>query len=91
VARSRDSELVFTGPDGTAVHPERFSHWFRQRVRAAGLPRIRPHDVRRSYATAALAAGVPAKVVSERLGQANIAITPVISRQAELRRRGGDG
>jgi integrase len=31
----------------------------------------RPH----SYATAALAAGIPAKIVSERLGHANIAIT----------------
>jgi integrase len=57
------------------VHPERFSDWFRQHVRAAGLPRIRLHDVRHSYASAALAAGVPAKVVSERLGHANIAIT----------------
>ena len=73
--RYHDSELVFTRPDGIAVHPERFSDWFRQRVRAAGLPRIRLHDVRHSYATAALAAGVPAKVVSERLGHANIAIT----------------
>ena len=59
--RYRDSELVFTRPDGTAVHPERFSDWFRQRVRAAGLPMIRLHDVRHSYATAALAAGVPAR------------------------------
>ena len=33
------------------------------------------HDVRHSYASAALAAGVPAKVVSERLGHANIATT----------------
>ena len=73
--RYRDSELVFTRPDGIAVHPERFSDWFRQHVRAAGLPRIRLHDVRHSYATAALAAGIPAKVVSERLGHANIAIT----------------
>jgi integrase len=31
--------------------------------------------VRHSYATAALAAGIPAKVVSERLGHATIAIT----------------
>jgi hypothetical protein len=31
--------------------------------------------VRHSYATAALAAGIPARVVSERLGHANIAIT----------------
>jgi hypothetical protein len=40
-----------------------------------GLPKIRLHDVRHSYATAALAAGIPAKIVSERLGHANIAIT----------------
>jgi integrase len=39
------------------------------------LPPTRLHDVRHSYATAALAAGIPAKVVSERLGHANIAIT----------------
>jgi len=31
--------------------------------------------VRHSYASAALAAGIPAKVVSERLGHASIAIT----------------
>jgi integrase len=31
--------------------------------------------VRHSYATEALAAGIPAKVVSERLGHATIAIT----------------
>jgi hypothetical protein len=44
-------------------------------ARAASLPRIRLHDVRHSYASAALAAGIPAKVVSERLGHATIAIT----------------
>jgi integrase len=31
--------------------------------------------VRHSYSTAALAVGMPAKVVGERLGHANIAIT----------------
>ena len=31
--------------------------------------------MRHSYATAALAAGIPAKVVSERLGHATVAIT----------------
>jgi integrase len=71
----QESGLVFTRLDGSPIHPERFSSWFRQYVRAAGLPRIRLHDVRHSYATAALAAGVPAKVVSERLGHSAIAIT----------------
>jgi hypothetical protein len=73
--RWQDSGLVFTWPDGRPIHPERFSRWFEQHARDAGLPKIRLHDVRHSYATAALAAGVPAKVVSERLGHANIAIT----------------
>ncbi len=73
--RWHDSGLVFTWPDGRPLHPERFSKWFERLARAAGLPRIRLHDVRHSYATAALAAGIPAKVVSERLGHANIAIT----------------
>ena len=73
--RWQDSGLVFTWPDGRALHPERFSKWFEQHTRAAGLPKIRLHDVRHSYATAALAAGIPAKIVSERLGHANIAIT----------------
>jgi integrase len=41
----------------------------------AELPRIALHDIRHSYATAALKAGVPVKVVSERLGHANISIT----------------
>jgi integrase len=68
--RWEDSGVVFTWPDGRPLHPERFSRWFEQHARAAGLPRIRLHDVRHSYATAALAAGIPAKVVSERLGHA---------------------
>jgi integrase len=73
--RWQDSGLVFTWPEGRPIHPERFSRWFEQHARDAGLPKIRLHDVRHSYATAALAAGVPAKVVSERLGHATIAIT----------------
>jgi integrase len=71
----QDSGLVCTMPDGSPIHPQRISAWFVQHTRAAGLPRIRMHDIRHSYATAALAAGIPAKVVSERLGHANIAIT----------------
>ena len=52
-----------------------FTRRFRRHVRRAGLPPIRLHDVRHTYATAALAAGVPVKVVSERLGHATTAIT----------------
>ncbi|MBF6589100.1 MAG: tyrosine-type recombinase/integrase [Ktedonobacterales bacterium] len=39
------------------------------------MPRIRFHDVRHTAATLMLLRGVPAKVVSEMLGHASIAIT----------------
>ena len=71
----RDSGLVFTRPEGSPIHPDLITDWFRRLARAARLPPIRLHDVRHSYATAALAAGIPAKVISERLGHATIAIT----------------
>jgi integrase len=68
-------ELLFVWPDGKALHPDTITALFHRHVAAAGLPRIRLHDVRHSYATAALKAGVPAKVVSERLGHATAAFT----------------
>ena len=43
--------LVFTRPDGTPIHPDLITDWFRRLARAAGLPPIRLHDVRHSYAT----------------------------------------
>jgi integrase len=70
-----DSGLVAIHDDGTPINPRLFSSWFAQHARAAGLPPIRLHDLRHSYATAALGAGISAKIVSERLGHANIAIT----------------
>lgn len=39
------------------------------------MPPIRLHDVRHSYPTAALRAGVPVKVVSERLGHSSVSFT----------------
>jgi integrase len=69
------SDLTLTMPGGTPIHPNRFSLWFRRHVREAGLPAIRLHDMRHSYATAGLAAGVPPKVMSERLGHATVAFT----------------
>lgn len=48
------------------------SDWYYPLLKRAGLPRIRPHDLRH---TAALAHGVPVKVVSEMLGHAKVGIT----------------
>lgn len=67
--------LVFTREDGSPVHPNWMIRQFARSARAAGLPPIRFHDLRHTYATLALQAGVPIKVVSTRLGHANIGIT----------------
>lgn len=43
--------VVFSRPDGSLVHPDLFTRWFRRHCKAAGLPIIRLHDVRHTYAT----------------------------------------
>jgi integrase len=48
---------------------------FQKAVAASQQPRIRLHDLRHTHATLALQAGIHPKVVSERLGHANINIT----------------
>lgn len=70
-----DGEHLFCHPDGRPIHPDTITDWFVRLSWAAGLPPIKLHDVRHSYATAALRAGVPAKVVSERLGHAAVGFT----------------
>ena len=70
-----NNDLVFAREDGSAIHPDAFSWWFRQHVKAAELLPIRLHDLRHSHATLALRAGVHPKVVSERLGHATVSIT----------------
>lgn len=71
----RDTDLMFTREDGTALHPDYFSHVFARLVKKAGVTPIRFHDLRHTHATLALEAGVHPKVVSERLGHATVGIT----------------
>ncbi len=69
------SDYVFADADGGPVAPAHVSKRFRQIVAAAGLPEVRLHDLRHTHATIALQAGIHPKIVSERLGHANISIT----------------
>lgn len=72
------SDLVFTWPDGRLINPERISKWFNTAATGAGLPIIRLHDVRHTYATAGLANATgwhEVKVISQRLGHASVGIT----------------
>jgi integrase len=70
-----DHGLVFCREDGQLIHPERLSRLFERHRTAARLPKIRLHDLRHTHATLALQAGIHPKVVSERIGHADIALT----------------
>jgi integrase len=48
---------------------------FARLAKGAGLPPLTLHGLRHSWATSALVAGVPIKVVSDRLGHASSRIT----------------
>ncbi|MBF5083098.1 tyrosine-type recombinase/integrase [Quadrisphaera sp. INWT6] len=67
--------LVFTRENGSALRPEFVTRRFQALAEQAGLPVIRLHDLRHTSASLALRAGVPLKVVSERLGHSQTAIT----------------
>jgi integrase len=70
-----ESDLVFCREDGSPLRPASLTQAFQRHARAAGLPRIRLHDLRHGWATLALELGIHPKVVSERLGHASINIT----------------
>ena len=70
-----DHDLVFTNPDGSPLHPDVVSDAFQRMNKLSGLPKIRLHDLRHTWATLALEERVPVKVVSEVLGHASPAFT----------------
>lgn len=66
---------VFTDGDGQPVHPHAVYEAFRRVVHNAGIPAIRFHDLRHTHGSLLIKDGIPVKVVSERLGHADIAFT----------------
>lgn len=73
--RANDSGFVFAKANGDPLHPDYFSRSFERLLAKLDLPRVRFHDLRHTHATLLIKAGVPVKVVSERLGHASVAFT----------------
>lgn len=67
--------LVFTDALGRPVKPWDVSHGFQVLLRRAKLRSVPFHALRHSWATLALASGVPLKVVADNLGHASITVT----------------
>ena len=68
-------DFVFIRPDGSPINLNAVTLAFRRIIAKAGLKDLRIHDLRHTHATLMLKAGEHPKVVSERLGHANISIT----------------
>lgn len=71
----KDHGLLFCWADGKPPHPDTITARFNRISAAAGLPRIRLHDVRHSYATAGRMAGLDPKALSQRVGHASVSFT----------------
>ncbi|HEV2107812.1 MAG TPA: site-specific integrase [Thermomicrobiales bacterium] len=70
-----DHGFVFTDETRGPLHVNSLMSRFKKLIEAAGVPTIRLHDMRHTSATLLLAAGVHPKIVQERLGHADIAMT----------------
>jgi integrase len=69
-------DWMFLNTAGRFINPESLSQLFDRLQRTMpDLTRIRFHDLRHTHASLLIMDGVPVKVVSERLGHANVAFT----------------
>ena len=71
----QDNGLVFASEVGTPLEDKRIRVVFFRICDRAGVPRIRPYDLRHTSASLLLASGVHPKVVAERLGHSNVTLT----------------
>lgn len=69
------SEYVFPSPTGGPMSPDSILHMLHRVLKRAGLPKVRFHDLRHTFATLALQNGVDVKTVSGMLGHYSAGFT----------------
>ena len=69
------SEYVFPSPAGGPISPDSVLHMLHRVLKRAGLPKVRFHDLRHTFATLALQNGVDVKTVSGMLGHYSAGFT----------------
>ena len=70
-----DSEYVFPSPTGGPISPDSVIQMLHRVLKRAGLPKVRFHDLRHTFATVALQNGVDIKTVSGMLGHYSAGFT----------------
>ena len=74
-AKAAGSEWVFSSPTGGPMSPDSVLHMLHRVLKRAGLPKVRFHDLRNTFATLALQNGVDIKTVSGMLGHFSAGFT----------------
>ncbi len=69
------SDYVFPSPKGGPISPDSVLHMLHRVLKRAGLPEVRFHDLRHTFATLALQNGVDIKTVSGMLGHYSAGFT----------------
>lgn len=69
------SPWVFPSPTGGPISPDSVLHMLHRVLKRAGLPKVRFHDLRHTFATLALQNGVDIKTVSGMLGHFSAGFT----------------
>ena len=73
--KTGNSEWVFPSPTGGPMSPDSVLHMLHRVLKRAGLPKVRFHDLRHTFATLALQNGVDIKTVSGMLGHFSAGFT----------------
>ena len=71
----QENDLVFTDEFGNRITPQALYRAFKIIVTESGMPMVRFHDLRHSYAVISLKSGDDVKTVQENLGHATAAFT----------------
>ena len=73
--KTGSSQWVFPSTTGGPISPDSVLHMLHRVLKRAGLPRVRFHDLRHTFATLALQNGVDVKTVSGMLGHFSAGFT----------------
>ena len=73
--KAGSSPWVFPSPNGGPISPDSVLHMLHRVLKRAGLPKVRFHDLRHTFATLALQNGVDIKTVSGMLGHFSAGFT----------------
>jgi hypothetical protein len=74
--KSEPEDLVFPSPSGQPLHRSTmYKHGFLPAIRRSGVPQIRFHDQRHTYASLLIAQGEHPKYIQTQMGHSSIKVT----------------